>query len=583
MPSPRQYGRERVPDKASRMDEFVSGLSGPERVRRDRGTGYAGERTIMNLEFQYVKDVPLANTIFALERADITRCGDFWRVWRSPAVEELKQRKIYINNEDGRWYAYRLRSKDPEKQLWGDFNLRYQVKDMSNLLPYQPVAVSHLVQSLIDNGAAADGSDTGLGKTYLALAVCRETCLRPIVVCRISGITVWARVSSYMGVKPLLITNWESIRTAKPVIDGKPVITRKRRKILDTEINKYDYAWNTPRGSLLIFDEAHLAFNPDSQNYGVWASSNGRASLSMSATFADRPSRLEGLFRVLKIMEPEAFKAWLIERGHFVNQYDVVESLTALSDMKWINKVLYPKYGYRLAYDDPEVKKFFPERVIQTEVVDLGAKIVAEQNAAYADLLKKAEEYRLKGKQADLLVADLRYRQHAELLKAPLLVDMAKEYLYQRKAVLIFVNFRETLKYLAEALHTRSLIFGDQERYGLSRDTVVDNFQSGAERIVLAMTNAGGQSISLHDLRGDAQRISLICPTYDPIMLQQVLGRAYRAGAKSPPICKLVYAAGTIEEKVADIVNRKLDNIAALNNGDLMEPDLFQLGLKRAA
>ncbi len=44
---------------------------------------------------------------------------------------------------------------------------------------------------------------------------------------------------------------------------------------------------------------------------------------------------------------------------------------------------------------------------------------------------------------------------------------------------------------------------------------------------------------------------------------------------------KLVYAAGTVEEKVADVVNRKLDNIAALNDGDLMEPDLFQLGVKR--
>jgi len=41
-----------------------------------------------------------------------------------------------------------------------------------------------------------------------------------------------------------------------------------------------------------------------------------------------------------------------------------------------------------------------------------------------------------------------------------------------------------------------------------------------------------------------------------------------------------VYAAGTIEEKVAETVNKKLDNIAALNDGDLMEPDLFRLGVK---
>jgi hypothetical protein len=47
------------------------------------------------------------------------------------------------------------------------------------------------------------------------------------------------------------------------------------------------------------------------------------------------------------------------------------------------------------------------------------------------------------------------------------------------------------------------------------------------------------------------------------------------------PVLKLVYAAGTIEEKVAQNVNQKLDNISALNDGDLMEPDLFKLGIRR--
>jgi hypothetical protein len=43
----------------------------------------------------------------------------------------------------------------------------------------------------------------------------------------------------------------------------------------------------------------------------------------------------------------------------------------------------------------------------------------------------------------------------------------------------------------------------------------------------------------------------------------------------------MVYAAGTVEEKVAERVNEKLDNIAALNDGDLMESDMFNLTGKR--
>jgi hypothetical protein len=91
------------------------------------------------------------------------------------------------------------------------------------------------------------------------------------------------------------------------------------------------------------------------------------------------------------------------------------------------------------------------------------------------------------------------------------------------------------------------------------------------------MADAGGASIDLHDLKGGHQRVSLICPTYNPVHLKQVLGRTRRAGSKTTPIIKLVYAANTIEEKVANAVAMKLDNIEALNRGDLMEPDLFNM------
>jgi SNF2 family DNA or RNA helicase len=312
----------------------------------------------------------------------------------------------------------------------------------------------------------------------------------------------------------------------------------------------------------------------------MWTASAGIASISLSATFADRPARLKGLFNVLRIMEPAAFDKWLLERGHFTNQYNDVESLTALDDMKAINKILYPKYGYRVSYDDPEVKKHFPERVIQTEIVDLGGKLVADQNKAYEEMMVKAQRFKELGQQAQLMVADLRYRQYAELLKVKTLVEMVQDLLYLGKAVVVFVNFRETLRYLAEALKTKSMIFGDQERFGLSREEIIEDFQYGREKLILCTADAGGQSLDLHDVHGTGQRVSLICPTYNPITIQQVLGRTFRAGTKSTPVMKLVYAAGTIEEKVCDTVNRKLDNIAALNEGDLMEPDLFNLGVR---
>ena len=533
----------------------------------------------MNLDFHDYKPITRDGIDYMTQRADITRVPAFWSLWRSPAAEALKK-LIYIDIEGDSFFAYRLKSLSETGPLYAPFNLTYQVKNVSKLLPYQPKAVSHIVQSIIDNGSACDGSDTGLGKTYIALAACLELGLKPLIICRKAGMAGWRKGCAFMGVAPHLIVNWEMFRTGKVHVNGVHPLIKKNKVILGAEPDKVEFEWRLPKGMLLIFDEAHLGFNDQSLNHALWTSSSGVASISLSATFADRPARLKGLFSVLRIMNPIEFDKWLLERGHFVNQYQDIESLTALDDMKAINRMLYPKYGYRVSYDDPEVKAYFPERVIQTEIVNLGDKIIVEQNKAYDELTVKAAHLKELGKQAQLMVADLRYRQYAELLKVKTLVEMTNDLLYLGKAVVVFVNFRETLRYLAEALKTKSMIFGDQERFGLSREQVIEDFQAGREKMILCTSDAGGQSLDLHDVQGNGQRVSLICPTYNPITLQQLLGRTYRAGTKSTPIMKLVYAAGTIEEKVCDTVNRKLDNIAALNDGDLMEPDLFNLGVR---
>lgn len=545
----------------------------------------------MNLAFKFVSTVERDGIIYNMERADVSSNAQFWVFWRSPAAEPVK-RFVYISAENGRFYAYRLRDITSNVSTFAPFNLTYVLKNPSRLLPYQPIAVSHIVQSILNNGAAADGSDTGLGKTYTAIAAARELSLTPYIVCKLAGMSSWRKVCLYLGVTPGIIINWEQARTGKVRVAGRPLLTRVKRRFtadisemtrkfggteLEEYKNRYDYQWNLPHGGILIFDESHVACNQDSQNYALWNASVGRASISCSATFADRPSRLKGLFNVLRIMPEDQFDDWLLKRGHFLNQHNVVESLTAVDDMKEINRVLYPKYGYRISYDDSSVKSFFPEVIIQTAIVNLGEKVTAEQNAEYAALLAKAAVYKEQGKQAQVLVADLRYRQYAELLKADVLVDMIKECMIEGLCPCVFVNFRETLAYLAKSLKTKSLIFGNQERFGMTRDEVVENFQSGKERVILCMSEAGGQSISLHDVNSTGRRISLICPTYNPITLQQVLGRTRRAGSKTTPIIKLVYAAGTVEEKVAERVNEKLDNIAALNDGDLMEPDMFNL------
>ena len=84
--------------------------------------------------------------------------------------------------------------------------------------------------------------------------------------------------------------------------------------------------------------------------------------------------------------------------------------------------------------------------------------------------------------------------------------------------------------------------------------------------------------ISLHDIHGGHPRISLISPTWSSIELIQALGRINRANAKSPAIQRIIYVNSSIEDKIAEKVKNKLNNVNDINNGDL---DLTNIEYKK--
>lgn len=494
----------------------------------------------------------------------------FWYTWKRTSPDVKANYKLSRERIDGRlhWCVYRRMSVHAGPV---PFKLSYQLRRVDGLLEYQPLCVAHLCNALLTHGAAIDGSDTGLGKTFCSLATCRELSLHPIVVCKLAGISSWRRACAAMRVRPLAIVNWELAKSGK-----FPYTLRA----MDHWTGKPSYTWRVPDNTIVIFDEAHKANQDGSQNSALYTASKGIYSLSLTASVADRLTRLRPLFHLLDIVSWQEFPSWIRKWGSFLDPPHDGEpvggmlSLAEQQDLASINRLLYPHYGYRLSYRDPAVKKFFPEAAYQTEIVNLSHTATALQNRLYNKLLQEVENYREQGKQADALVADLRYRQETELLKVPPLVSIARTYIEQGHSVIIFVNFRPTLRHLADRIHTRSIIYGGQ---GEEREGVIGAFQRNESRILLCMASAGGESISLHDIAGGRPRVSLICPTYDPVVLRQVLGRTRRAGSKTIPVMKLVYAAGTVEEKVSTVVNAKLNNISAINDGDLMEPDLFSL------
>ena len=78
---------------------------------------------------------------------------------------------------------------------------------LSKLLSYQILHVHKLLASIANNNFTLDGSDPGIGKTYHALAVCKQLGMNPFIICKMRLISKWLEVCRYFDVKPVAIVN----------------------------------------------------------------------------------------------------------------------------------------------------------------------------------------------------------------------------------------------------------------------------------------------------------------------------------------------------------------------------------------
>jgi SNF2 family DNA or RNA helicase len=142
------------------------------------------------------------------------------------------------------------------------------------------------------------------------------------------------------------------------------------------------------------------------------------------------------------------------------------------------------------------------------------------------------------------------------------MADMAKDFVEQGHSVVLFVNFTDTVDTLCELLECKCIKGGQKVE---DRQDIIDAFQRDEEHVLVINTAAGGTGISLHDINGDRQRISLISPTFNVKDHLQALGRIHRNGAKSDAIQKILVASDSIEEHVMRVVEQKSENLNTLH------------------
>ena len=428
------------------------------------------------------------------------------------------------------------------------------------LLDYQVKSLRRVYAAQLKHKVSLDLSDGGTGKTYVAAGLVRELGLIPIIVCPKAVRIAFYRVFSDFGIPISMdqIQSWEAMRGGY-----KKWVSLEQDSELDWV---FDHKWHVTDKHIVILDESHKAKGVVSSNSRMVAAltkTEARVHVA-SATLASTPAELNAVGQLFKLHQGgHNFVQWCESYGISLTSSSQLASQEAMMD---IHHKLLPEYGTRIRI--PDLGDKFPESQVVAEAYDAG-KNTQKIKDVYDKMLDDVarEESKDSSSKFSVFKIILKARMKAEILKAPLFYDLAQDAKENGYSVAMFLNFSGTICKLIDMLKSKSVIWGKQ---GLrERQRVIDEFQADLTHDVICNIKAGGVAVSLHDVRGERPRMAFISPTYSAQDLAQATFRVHRAGGKSKSFQRIVFAAGTIEEKVLMRSQHKIKNISTLNDGDL--------------
>lgn len=414
-------------------------------------------------------------------------------------------------------------------------------------LPFQLPSIERHLQVLAKHPGTLEASVPGFGKTFVAAFVARELGLTPCVVAPKSVLPHWRRALAACGTKPpAFVLNPEQVKL-------------DRFEHGEWEIRNRRWSWDLPPHPLLILDEAHrYKSTSQTEKLMTGAARQKIPTMAASATAAKDPLDLYALGLLLELHKGPDFMGLCFQHGVIKGPVDY-QFGGRLADLERLHRLIFPEHGYRATYDQIPG---FPENTIEAYGVDVAnAKLI---DRAWTEV-QRLEELKLEALEA--VTERLRARQIAEMQKIPSFAEMIRDHVAEGMSVAVFLNFRESIEALREKFPGAGIVWGQQSE--ASRQFSIDEYQADRKRTIICQAAAGGVGISLHDVLGIHPRVSLISPPESAVLLLQILGRIRRAGAKTPALQKIIFAEGTIEEKVRRSVEKKVTQIDTINDGDL--------------
>ncbi len=144
-------------------------------------------------------------------------------------------------------------------------------------------------------------------------------------------------------------------------------------------------------------------------------------------------------------------------------------------------------------------------------------------------------------------------RKVKESAKLAALLELVEHQVAEERGVLVFSQFTSMLALIAEQLKRRAIDYVSLTGSTTDRQLPVDRFQRGEADVFLISLKAGGTGLNLTR----AETVIHYDPWWNPAAQAQATDRAYRIGQQNPVFVYNLIVAGSVEERMLTLQDRK--------------------------
>ena len=486
------------------------------------------------------------------------------------------------------------------------------------LMSHQVAHYGTLSQVLEYQVSVIDYSQTGGGKTFVAMKTALDRNLRVVIICPASTQSMWKELTTEYGVSVEAIMSYASFRGRSNKLNhpylirsgGKkdPVFhpSSKTKKLIDGDgidnegiLVIYDEAQNMKNLKTATVKAAHGLSNGIAYAFKSRLSTKSRIML-LSASPFDKEEHAYSLMAGMGLTDSLSISTYDPATGQhdlngFSQIYDkcrelnedvtvtVAGSVTSSTKIKQIRIICY-------------------ELFINVIGPFMGSGIECERQGIYRDkffgmnndddkttmdegmnILKKSVN--INGQEGTVVQGSLGAITTAlktmETAKLNIIIRAARKVLDENEnnKVLIFVNYISSFDKIKDELYDygAEILFGKTKI--ADRTEIVDKYQEQNNdlRVIISNTQVGGVGLSLDDQDGEFPRYVFVVPTYNFITLYQACGRVDRSKTKSVPHIKFIYSKEhELEKKILLSLAKKSDVLRSLTKSTEEYPGDFE-------